>query len=178
MRHFAVAAIGRDRPGIVATVTRSLLEQQLNVEDSQMTILRGHFTMMLIIAGDDQLDVPQLRGSLERTARELGLEAISLSEVTDVEAGPATEPTHIVTVYGADHPGIVAGISAVLSAQGVNITDLETRLAGSEEAPVYAMLMEVALGDSPVERVQAALDEAAGQAEVEISLRELDSEAL
>ena len=40
------------------------------------------------------------------------------------------------------------------------------------------MLMEVALGDAPPERVQAALDEAAADAQVEISVRELDAEAL
>src|SRR5205823_12753242 len=79
--HFAVAAIGRDRPGIVAAVTRNLVDHQLNVEDSQMTILGGHFTMMLIISGDDAVELGALRRDLESTARELNLEAISVEHV-------------------------------------------------------------------------------------------------
>ncbi|MDX6667064.1 MAG: glycine cleavage system transcriptional repressor [Solirubrobacteraceae bacterium] len=180
MRHFAVAAIGRDRPGIVTAVTRSLLERELNVEDSQMTILRGHFTMMLIIAGDDSIDVPDLRASLDATARELGLEAVSLSEVTDVEAGPATEPTHIVTVYGADHPGIVHAVAAALSDCGVNITDLNTRLVGEDETDdLYAMMLEIALPEGvSVGGLEALLEATKREQGVEITIRELDQDAL
>ena len=50
MPHFALSAIGRDRPGIVAAVTGVLLGHGANLEDSQMTILRGHFTMTLVVA--------------------------------------------------------------------------------------------------------------------------------
>ena len=53
MRHFAVSAIGRDRPGIVAAVSKVLLDHEGNIEDSQMTILRGHFTMTLIVSIGD-----------------------------------------------------------------------------------------------------------------------------
>jgi glycine cleavage system transcriptional repressor len=180
MRHFAVAAIGRDRPGIVAAVTRRLLERDLNVEDSQMTILRGHFTMMLIVAGKDEIDVPGLRASLEATARELGLEAISLSEVTDVEPGPATEPTHIVTVYGADHPGIVHAVAAALSDCGVNITDLNTRLVGEDDADdLYAMMLEIALPEGvSVGGVEALLEATKREQGVEITVRELEQDTL
>ena len=40
MTHFALTAVGRDRPGIVAAVSRALLDHSVNIEDSQMTILR------------------------------------------------------------------------------------------------------------------------------------------
>ena len=43
--------IGRDRPGIVGAVTADLLRHALNIEDSQMSILRGHFAVVLILAG-------------------------------------------------------------------------------------------------------------------------------
>src|SRR5204862_348515 len=111
--HFAVAAIGRDRPGIVAAVTRNLVDHQLNVEDSQMTILGGHFTMMLIVSGDDGVEIGALRADLEATARELSLEAISVETVADTARATAA-PTHTVTVYGVDHPGIVHAVSTAL----------------------------------------------------------------
>ena len=85
VRHFAVAAIGRDRPGIVAAVTHNLLDHELNVEDSQMTILGGRFTTMMIVCGGDAVDVGALRADLGATGRELNLEAISVDEVADAD---------------------------------------------------------------------------------------------
>ena len=55
-------------------------------------------------------------------------------------------PSHVVSVYGADSKGIVHSISAALAGHGVDITDLETKLAGTPEAPVYVMVLEIALG--------------------------------
>ena len=50
----------------------------------------------------------------------------------------------MITVYGADHPGIVHAVSAALAERGVNITGLETRLAGAADSPLYVMIIEVA----------------------------------
>ena len=55
------------------------------------------------------------------------LEALTLREVAD--RGVSDVPTHVVSVYGADHPGIVHGIAALLAGQGVNITDLNASIA-------------------------------------------------
>jgi glycine cleavage system transcriptional repressor len=44
----AVTVVGPDRPGIVADVSAALADLRLNLTDSTMTLLRGHFAMMLI----------------------------------------------------------------------------------------------------------------------------------
>ncbi|MFL5868791.1 MAG: ACT domain-containing protein, partial [Thermoleophilaceae bacterium] len=56
MPHLALTAIGRDRPGIVAALSGVLLEHELNVEDSQATILRGHFSIVLVVAAPEGVD--------------------------------------------------------------------------------------------------------------------------
>jgi glycine cleavage system transcriptional repressor len=177
VRHLALSALGRDRPGIVAAVTAALLRHALNIEDSQMTILRGHFAMVLVVSGPESLDVAELRRDLEEVGRELGLEAISLAEVADA-AGAPPEPTHIVAVYGADHPGIVhAAARAVAEAEG-NITDLNTRLSGEGVSALYVLMMEVAAVPDRVEALSEAL-EAVGRTEgVEVTLRELEHHEL
>ena len=69
-----------------------------------------------------------------------------MSEVSEVPSPAEPSPSLIVTVYGADHPGIVHAVTATLAERGANITDLATRLVGGEEGTaVYAMMMEVAL---------------------------------
>jgi glycine cleavage system transcriptional repressor len=176
---FAVAAIGRDRPGIVAAVAEVLLDHGANVEDSQMTILRGHFTMTLIVSLGEGAEPTSLRQDLDGVRERLGLEALTVSEVEHLDAvGP--EPSHIVSVYGVDHPGIVHAVSAALAAQDVNITDLTTRVfMGEGETPVYAMMIEIAI---PAEVEPAGLERLlraiATEQSVELSFRELEQALL
>src|SRR5690606_28444810 len=46
----AITVLGHDRPGIIAWTTDRLAGLGLNIEDSSMTLLRGHFAMTLICA--------------------------------------------------------------------------------------------------------------------------------
>ena len=45
----AVTVLGGDRPGIVADVTAALAGLGGNLEDSTMTLLRGHFAMVVLV---------------------------------------------------------------------------------------------------------------------------------
>src|SRR4051795_7619120 len=130
MPQLALSAIGRDRPGIVAEVTRALLGHSLNITDSQMAVLGGRFTMMLSVPLPEGTDLDLVREELARTSDRLALDAVALSPLAEAGDSPAQAPSHIVTVYGVDHPGIVHAVSARLAAREVNVTDLETRLVG------------------------------------------------
>jgi len=176
MPQLALSAIGRDRPGIVAEVTRALLGHSLNITDSQMAVLGGRFTMMLIVTAPEGTDLELVREELSGTSERLGLDAVSLSPLSEAEPGAATEPSHIVTVYGVDHPGIVHAVSARLAAREVNVTDLETRLVGEE---LYAMVLEVALPARLSEDdVRALLDEVAAEQGVEVTIRPLEADVM
>ena len=173
MRRYALLGIGRDRPGIVAAATGAMLEHGVNVEDSQMTILHGHFTMMLVLGAHDDADLERLEKDI---AAACPLESFTMSAIE--EAGPGPEPSHIVTVYGADHPGIVHAVSSALAARDVDITDLNSRLL-EEAEPVYVLMLEVALpqGASAAE-LDDVLSEVAGDEGVEVTLRELERDEL
>lgn len=177
MSEFAVTAIGRDRPGIVAAISGVLFELGGNLEDSRMSILRGHFAVMLIVELSDDAARGRLESELEDVRKRLDLEAISVSEVETLRAVPDAGPSHVLTVYGADRPGIVHRITALLAERGVNVTDLSTLLAGGT-GPVYVMVIEIALGGESEEELRAALEAAAAELEVDVSLRPLEGEAL
>ena len=173
---FAVSGVGRDRPGIVAAITASLLGLDANVEDSRMAILGGHFAVMLIVSAPDGCDRQAIEAALAGAREELELEALTVSEVRHADAGAAAD--HVITVYGSDHPGIVHAISSALADAGVNITDLQTRVGGGPDAPIYVMLLEVDLGGADGDALRSRLGEVAAGAGVEVELRPLDSEAL
>jgi len=176
MSEFSVTAIGRDRPGIVAAVSEVLLEAGGNIEDSRMAILRGHFAVMLIVDLPGEASSEGLASALESVRERLGLEAVSVSPVETLDAEDAA-PSHVLTVYGADRPGIVHGVAALLAERGVNITDLETRVTGAAD-PVYVMVIELALRGLPGDELESELGRVADELEVDVSLRPLEAEAL
>lgn len=146
MAHFAVTAVGADRPGIVAAVTGAFAAHGCNLEDSSMTILRGQFAMMLVVDAPADVGAGDLEAALAAPGAAMGLV---------VTVRPATEPgvatvaaetgSWTVSVHGADHPGIVHGVAALLAEQAVNIVDLSTRVVGGAAEPVYTMILEVTL---------------------------------
>jgi glycine cleavage system transcriptional repressor len=173
MRRYALLAIGQDRPGIVAGATGAMLQHGVNVEDSQMTILHGHFTMMLILAVPDEADVGRLNDDI---AAAFPLGTFTLNEIEDAAPGP--EPSHIVSVYGADHVGIVHAVAAALAERDIDITDLNSRLL-EEAEPVYVLMLEVALPqDASVADLDDVLSDVAADEGVEVTLRELDRDEL
>lgn len=180
MARFALSAIGRDRPGIVAGVSGALLEHGANIEDSRMAILGGHFTIMLIVSTPPDADVSALTRDLDAARGRLGLGALTLEEVADEHGLTRPEASHIVTVYGADHPGIVHAVAAAIADIGVNVIDLATHLVEEEgEQPLYVMMMEVDLPqDVAPDRLDAELREVAERERLDVSVRAVEAEAL
>jgi len=182
----AVSALGRDRPGIVAGVTRVLLDHGLNLADSQMGILSGRFSMTLLVQeGRGAVDLDALRADLRAVGDDLALDAIFATPVPDeepAEGGVGAGGALMVSVYGADHPGIVHAVTRELCAQGVNIVNLETRLAAGRGSgpPLYAMFLEVSLrAGGPAERELAeALRRIGSEQRVEIAVRALEEDVL
>ena len=147
MSHVAVSAIGSDRAGIVASVTGVLVEQGCNLEDTSMSILRGHFAMMLVVAVPVGVTADALEAALAPVAEAFELVLVVRSIDDDVPLSPAGA-AWTVSVYGADRPGIVHRVASALATDGVNIVDLTTRIIGEAERPVYAMFLDVTLPDS------------------------------
>lgn len=163
MRHFALTAVGGDRPGIVAGVTGRLVDLGCNLEDTSMTILRGRFAMVMVLAGPDDLEADAIDAALVPVAADLGL-AVWVHEIAERVPESVAGASWAVSVHGADRPGIVHRVTAALAGAGANVCDLSTRVIGPPEKPVYAMLLEVVLppdvdGDALAARLGALADE-------------------
>jgi glycine cleavage system transcriptional repressor len=171
MPSLAVTVIGRDRPGIIAEVTGVLAELGGNLEDSSMTLLRGHFAWTLIV------DIDSTSEELAARLAHLGADGLVVSVLP---VGPE-EPTsgaagYVLSVHGADRPGIVAGVTSTLAKHGGNITDLSTRLG---QGGLYLLVAEVSLPPGvDVVALGAQLAEAGRNLGVGVSLRPADSDVL
>ena len=172
MNEFAVTVIGHDRPGIIADVAEILAGLGLNLTDSTMTRLRGHFAMTLVCAG--AVEVAGIESAMEPLTAERTL-LVTVRPVIEEPVREAEGSHHVLTVHGADRLGIVASLSRTVAESGGNITDLSTRLAGS----LYVVVAEV---DVPpgvdVAALDGALQVTAGRLGVEATLRPADADLL
>lgn len=48
-----VTVIGRDKPGIIASVSALLAENIINIEDISQTVMQGFFTMVMLVNVDN-----------------------------------------------------------------------------------------------------------------------------
>lgn len=168
----AVSVVGDDRPGIVALVTKVLYEAGCNLEDVSSTILRGHFSMVLIVRGPQGMDPGELEGRLLESGGGMGL-VVTVRPVAESSLD-VSPPTHMVSVYGADRPGIVFRVAEALAEAGCNVTDLTSRVIGSSDSPVYALMLEVSGGT----KVEEHLEALRGSLGVDVSIHPIDADIL
>lgn len=172
--HVSVTAIGADRPGMVAAVTEVLFQHACNLEDSRMAILGGHFAMMLVV-DPGPTDAATLENALSNVADDLGL-TIAIRPIADLAAHTSAGAPHVLSVYGADRPGIVFDVTQALADAKVNIVDLRTHVAGSDPA-VYIMLLDLEVPGDPAV-LEQRLKELAATRGIDLTLRPTDADTL
>lgn len=129
-----LTVISDDRPGLVATLSASLAAQGATWQRSQLSQLAGKFAGIVeVVVPADGVD--GLVADLD------GLSAEGITVSTTRTSASSEAPTHHLTLdlVGAI-AGIVAEVSALLSARGIGIVELETFVS---EAPMAGgMLFE------------------------------------
>ena len=168
----AITVLGHDRPGIIAETTDRLAGLGLNLEDSTMTLLRGHFAMTLVCAGDAADSA--IEAALQPLTSDGSL-TVTVREVPEEHAWQTTGTSWVLTVHGGDRPGIVSSVVGEVARVGGNITDLTTRLSGD----LYRLVAEIDLpADVDVDALRAAVDAAASALGVGATLREAEADEL
>lgn len=141
-RFLVISAVGEDRPGLVNTLSESILELGANIDESRMALLGGEFAMILLVSADEAV-IDHLQQSLPQIGEKTGL-TISCKETAPRSEAARTMP-YEVTVVAMDHPGIVHSVTEFFASRGINIRDLSTRTyaAAHTGAPMFALAMTV-----------------------------------
>jgi glycine cleavage system transcriptional repressor len=153
-RYYALSAIGKDRPGIVAEVAGLIYECGGNLEDSSMTRLGDQFALLILFSGSGEEFQYRLSTGVKRLEWEKHL-SIFLTPVEETERESKLKEkfeSYELSTTGMDRMGIVYRVSRLLADQGVNIADMHTRATPSPESgtPIFAMkiLLEIPAGVS------------------------------
>jgi len=178
-RWFALSAIGRDRPGIVADLAELIYECDCNLEDSSMTILGSEFAVLLLLSGESADVERRLSAGCKRLEWEKRLTVFfrPLDGDTPRDGGRATALQCVVT--GVDKAGIVARVSRTLADHGVNITALHTQSRPEPESgtPIFTMRIDMAAPPgSDLRALRAQLERVASELHVELTLSERSGE--
>jgi len=120
---YVVSVIGKDRVGIVSKVTQFLFKKGFNIIDIEQSVIHSQFTMVLLIQPFHfRFQLNQIQTGLSRLAKELRMNiAIKpLQEFKGLRLAETKKP-YVLTILGADRPGIVAAISSTLAKHHCNI---------------------------------------------------------
>jgi glycine cleavage system regulatory protein len=170
MATFTLTCIGDDRPGLVSALASTVKAHEASWERSQMARLAGKFAGILMVAvAEERADA--LVADL-RALKDIGL------QVTLERTGTPAEHDALrltLELLGADHPGIVAEISACLAERGVGVEELTTDVRAAPMAG--GMLFEAsAVLEAPLDTdrdaLRSTLEALADELMVEIQLSE------
>ena len=166
---FALSAIGRDRPGIVADLAELIYECDCNLEDSSMTVLGSEFAVLLLLSGEGGEVSQRLTSACKRLEWEKRLTVF----FRPLDGEPIPYKTsqrataRVLQVTGVDEAGIVARFTRCLAEHAINISEMSTqsRPEPNTGTPIYTMKITM--------DVPASVDETALRERLEIVGRSL-----
>ena len=171
-----MTVIGKDRPGLVESVAKTIADHGGNWLESRMCRLGGMF------AGILRAEVStQRQAALAAALQALSSEGLVIAVHADQPAGAdSARKLARLEIVGQDRPGIVRSITGVLADQGVNVEELETE-CGSAPMSGETLFRATAKLHIPREcnlaKLRAELEKIAADLMVDASLEELTSDS-
>lgn len=173
MHKSILSVLGNDRPGIIATVARTLMQLDCNIENVSQTILQTEFAGIFIVSMPPDLSLDVLQKDLQNALAAIDLQVHVKPLQQELSGFTATDiEPFVITTKGPDRIGLVARISEVIADYGVNVTNLQAVFKGGDDPGNNIMIYEV---DIPTEIDQQAfyrsLREKAAELGLEISIQ-------
>ena len=138
----AIAAIGKDRPGLAHDVVRTIADCGAGINESRVLALGGELALQILVSGNWH-SVARVESELTRLAEAAGL-ALHLRRT---EPKPLREDCipYSIDVIGPDRAGIVAGLAGFLVARNIEIAEVASRsyAAAQTGAAMFAVQMMI-----------------------------------
>lgn len=150
MRKFTTSFLGRDCPGVVATVSHLFGDLGCNIEAMSQTMLYGEFAAIFIVSVPDNQTIDSVREFMEAG---LAKAQVDLSVLVRPAIGSQwgeqlkCEP-FVVTVDGPDGPGLIGAMSKIFARQDVNIENLTAILDNDKKKGNALFVFEVMVPES------------------------------
>lgn len=170
---YIMTAFGKDRPGIVADVTRVLYENGCNLEDTSMSMLSDEFTINLLFSANDSSVENNLVEECRALEQANNISAF-IRPLQETRTGQKTRlPVCTIHVEGMDQAGIVYKISQYLADNKLNIVDLKSAVKVTPESGTALYLMDIHIqlpARFTMEEIENGMGSVAEELNVDISV--------
>lgn len=174
IHRFIMTAFGKDRPGIVADVTRVLYDNGCNLEDTTMSMLDDEFTINLLFSAASADIETVLLDECRRLEQERSISAFIRPVRERRPARQAGLSLCTIHVEGLDQAGIVYKVSQFLSDHALNIVDLKSTMKTTPESGTALYLMDLHIqvpAGTVLAEIEQELNSVAEELNVEITLK-------
>lgn len=149
-RLIAVFAVGKDRPGLLAEVTDTLMKVAVYHDDPKTNLLPGGNTSLLITLRTDA-SVERVRSALEKVDRsgDLYVHAVELTEhTTEPRESEEQAARYVLRIRTTGRPGVLAAFTSVVARHDGSVIDFGTRIGGGR---ISVLRVELPEGSDPIE---------------------------
>ena len=163
-----LTVIGKDRPGLVESLSQTVADHEGNWLESRMSHLAGQF------AGILRASVPDAKAeALAEALEALSAEGLRVVVERSHDDDTSELPLLSLELVGADRPGIIREVSQALARAGINVEELATECTSapmSGETLFHATAKLRVPTGSDVEALREELERLANDLMVDLTL--------
>jgi len=137
--YLVITVVGPDKQGTVAEITKGIVNSSANIEESRMARLGGEFAVIMLVS----LVEDQVQSLLDRIRQLEGGGLTIFCKTTNLARLAMLEGfiPYEVSVYGADHEGIVHSVADYMASLNINIEKMDTNVTNAPltGTPLFSM---------------------------------------
>lgn len=165
---FLISIKGRDKVGVISSVSSCLFDTGANLADASFSVLGQGFEFSAVAEFEEGISLDDVRSSLA----DLPLLAGARIEILPFGFSSARDDnatiTHVVEITGGDRPGLVAGISETLMDYEANIVRMSSKTGlGSDGGTQYRTRFAINVASDRFDALSSAVFNTAGSMRLE-----------
>jgi glycine cleavage system transcriptional repressor len=169
--YLVVTAVGRDKPGTVETLTDIAVAGRANIEESRMARLGGEFAVIMLLSHPSEAarELIENFNGLHKKGITVTTHATDLARLNSLQGYVPYE----MSVFGADHEGIVNQVARYLASQQINVESMETHVTNAPNtgAPLFSMHAQIqAPPEISLKKLRQSLLELGDEMDVDIDI--------
>lgn len=144
MNKLIVTVLGKDRPGIIAEVSKSLYKMNCNLENVNQMLLQNEFAGFFIVEHPSNHTLESVSKNLKEELSGQRLQVyVDVLEENGAGYPQAVGERFLITTIGPDQKGLVARLTEIIASYGVNVANLKAVFKGGNNPAANIMSYEV-----------------------------------
>lgn len=173
MDKLIISVLGKDRPGIIAAISKSLYTLGCNLENVNQVILQNQFAGIFIVLPPKDLGIETIKQTLIEDSAGSGLHIhvdVADTDQNGDQAGDGED--FVITTIGPDQKGLVARFTKIIADAKVNVSNLRAVFEGGDTPEANVMVYEVYITpETDQKALFSALRDKASELGLDISIQ-------